>query len=81
MLRFLRIILATPLYLTASLLLLISLRIFPPDIREKASDIVALMTPAVKSFFTDTGVEITNNAMQIFGGYGYIKEYGMEYRI
>ena len=38
MLRFLRIILATPLYLAASLLLLISLRIFPPDLREKAKD-------------------------------------------
>ena len=38
MLRFLRIILATPLYLTASLLLLISLRVFPPDLREKAKD-------------------------------------------
>ena len=38
MLRFLRIILATPLYLAASLLLLISLRVFPPDVREKAKD-------------------------------------------
>jgi len=47
-------------------------------IKEEAADIVALMTPAVKSFFTDIGVEITNNAMQIFGGHGYIKEHGME---
>ena len=38
MLRFLRIFLATPPYLAASLLLLISLKIFPPDIREKAKD-------------------------------------------
>mgnify|MGYP001189457174 CR=1 FL=1 len=47
-------------------------------IKEEAADLVALMTPAVKSFFTDIGVEITNNAMQIFGGHGYIKEHGME---
>ena len=49
-----------------------------PIISENAADIVALMTPAIKSFFTDIGVEITNNAMQVFGGHGYIKEHGME---
>ena len=49
-----------------------------PIVKENASDIVALMTPAIKSFFTDIGVEITNNAMQIYGGHGYIKEHGME---
>ena len=49
-----------------------------PIVKENASDIVALMTPVIKSFFTDIGVEITNNAMQIYGGHGYIKEHGME---
>ena len=49
-----------------------------PIIRENASNLVALMTPAIKSFFTDMGVEITNNAMEIYGGHGYIKEHGME---
>jgi len=49
-----------------------------PIIREEASNIVALMTPAIKSFYSDVGVEITNNAMQIYGGHGYIKEHGME---
>ena len=38
MLRFLRFFLATPPYLAASLLLLISLKLFPPDVREKAKD-------------------------------------------
>lgn len=38
MLRKFRIILATPLYLTASLFLLVSLRVFPPDLREEAKD-------------------------------------------
>jgi len=36
MLRYIRIILATPLYLTASLFLLLSLKVFPPDVREDA---------------------------------------------
>tara|TARA_Y100000590_G_scaffold180443_1_gene205648 strand:- start:451 stop:2229 length:1779 start_codon:yes stop_codon:yes gene_type:complete len=49
-----------------------------PIVKENASDLVALMTPAIKSFFTDIGVEITNNAMQVYGGHGYIKEHGME---
>ena len=56
----------------------VMLRHSDSDICEEAADLVALMTPAVKSFFTDVGVEITNNAMQIFGGHGYIKEHGME---
>ena len=31
------------------------------------------MTPVIKSFFTDMGMEITNEAIQIFGGYGFTK--------
>ena len=38
MVRYIRIILATPLYLTASLFLLLSLKVFPPDLREEAKD-------------------------------------------
>jgi len=47
-------------------------------IRQEASDLVSLMTPVVKSFFTDMGMEITSDAMQIFGGYGYTKDQGIE---
>ena len=47
-------------------------------IKEEALDLVSLMTPVVKSLFTDMGMEITNDAMQIFGGYGYIKDQGIE---
>ena len=47
-------------------------------IRQKASDFVSLMTPVVKSLFTDMGMEITSDAMQIFGGYGYTKDQGIE---
>ena len=46
--------------------------------REEAADLVALMTPVVKAFFTDVGFEITNLALQCYGGHGYIREYGME---
>jgi len=47
-------------------------------IKQEASDLVSLMTPIVKSLFTDMGMEITNDAMQIFGGYGYTKDQGIE---
>jgi len=36
------------------------------------------MTPVVKSFFSDMGMEITNEAIQVFGGYGYTKDQGIE---
>jgi len=47
-------------------------------VRKEASDLVSLMTPVVKSLFTDLGMEITNDAMQIHGGYGYTKDQGIE---
>ena len=47
-------------------------------IRQDASDMVSLMTPVVKSLFSDLGMEITSDAMQIFGGYGYTKDQGIE---
>ena len=47
-------------------------------IRREASELVSLMTPVVKSMFTDLGMEITSDAMQIFGGYGYTKDQGIE---
>ncbi len=47
-------------------------------IRKEASDIVSLLTPVVKAMFTDMGMEITSEAMQIHGGYGYTKDQGIE---
>ncbi len=47
-------------------------------VRQEASDYVSLMTPVVKSLFTDLAMEITNDAMQIYGGYGYTKDQGIE---
>jgi len=46
--------------------------------REEADDFVQLITPIVKAYLTDGGTETANIGMQILGGYGYIKEYGME---
>jgi len=47
-------------------------------VKDSANDLVSLMTPVIKSFFTDMGMEITNDAIQIFGGYGYTKDQGIE---
>ena len=54
--------------------------LYHPDekIKKEASDYVSLMTPVVKSLFTDLAMEITNDAMQIHGGYGYTKDQGIE---
>ncbi len=48
------------------------------NVRKEADDMVSLMTPVVKSFFSDMGMEITNEAIQIFGGYGYTRDQGIE---
>lgn len=48
------------------------------DVRKAADDFVQLATPIIKAYFTDMGYESTNLGMQIYGGHGYIKEYGME---
>ena len=47
-------------------------------IKKNANDMVSMMTPLIKSFFTDIGMEITNEAIQVFGGYGYTKDQGVE---
>ncbi len=46
--------------------------------REQADEFIQIITPILKSYFTDMGFEATNMGMQIFGGHGYITEYGME---
>ena len=51
-----------------------------PDekVRKDSGEIVALLTPIVKAFLTDNGHIATNACMQVFGGHGFIKEWGME---
>ena len=51
-----------------------------PDekVRAESEELVALLTPIVKAFITDNGHIATNHCMQVFGGHGFIKEWGME---
>ncbi|MBH90692.1 MAG: acyl-CoA dehydrogenase [Candidatus Marinimicrobia bacterium] len=56
----------------------VSLNHTSPEIKAEADNLVSLMTPLIKSFFTDIGMEITNDAIQVFGGYGYTKDQGIE---
>jgi alkylation response protein AidB-like acyl-CoA dehydrogenase len=46
--------------------------------RSRADALVALLTPVVKAAFTDMGFESSVQAQQVFGGHGYIREWGME---
>jgi alkylation response protein AidB-like acyl-CoA dehydrogenase len=46
--------------------------------RQEADDLVALMTPILKAYFTDMGSVVSNLTVQIHGGHGYIWEYGVE---
>jgi len=48
------------------------------DVRKEAADEVALLTPIIKAFITDNGWIATSEAMQVYGGHGYIAEWGME---
>jgi len=48
------------------------------DERADCADLVALITPIVKAFFTDNAWIATSHCMQVFGGHGYIREWGME---
>ncbi|WP_030139254.1 MULTISPECIES: acyl-CoA dehydrogenase C-terminal domain-containing protein [Pseudomonas] len=49
-----------------------------PATRKRAEDLVALLTPVAKAFLTDLGLETTVHGQQIFGGHGYIREWGQE---
>ncbi|HEV2079374.1 MAG TPA: acyl-CoA dehydrogenase C-terminal domain-containing protein [Allosphingosinicella sp.] len=46
--------------------------------REQAMDIISLLTPVIKGYLTDKGFEVAVNAQQVYGGHGYIREWGME---
>jgi len=49
-----------------------------PETRRKAEDLLGLLTPVMKAYFTDMGFSATNLCLQCFGGHGYIAEWGME---
>jgi alkylation response protein AidB-like acyl-CoA dehydrogenase len=48
------------------------------DERKDAAELVALLTPIIKAFLTDNGWLATSHCMQVYGGHGYIHEWGME---
>ncbi|MBB1649369.1 acyl-CoA dehydrogenase [Delftia sp. UME58] len=51
-----------------------------PDAQERAQAhaLASLLTPVVKSFFTERGFALASEALQVFGGYGYVHEYRIE---
>ncbi len=51
-----------------------------PDekVRKDSGELLAMLTPIVKAFITDNGWTATSACLQVFGGHGYIKEWGME---
>jgi alkylation response protein AidB-like acyl-CoA dehydrogenase len=48
------------------------------SVRQRAEGLVALLTPVAKAFLTDLGLETTIHGQQVFGGHGYIREWGQE---
>ena len=60
--------------------LMIDTELNHPDesVRQDTADLVTLLTPIVKAFLTDNAFAATNEGLQVFGGHGYITEWGME---
>lgn len=48
------------------------------DAKREANKVIQFLTPVCKAFMTDMGLEATSLGIQIFGGHGYIREWGME---
>jgi alkylation response protein AidB-like acyl-CoA dehydrogenase len=44
----------------------------------QAKKVIAFLTPICKGFMTDMGTEVTNIGIQVYGGHGYVREWGME---
>jgi 3-(methylsulfanyl)propanoyl-CoA dehydrogenase len=49
-----------------------------PALKASADSKLALLTPIAKAFLTELGFECTSHGVQVFGGHGFIKEWGME---
>ena len=49
-----------------------------PGVRKRSEELVALLTPVAKAFLTDLGLECAVHGQQVFGGHGYIREWGQE---
>jgi hypothetical protein len=48
---------------------------------EQADDLLSFITPIAKAFLTEMGFESSNHGLQVFGGHGYIAEWGMEQNV
>ncbi len=48
------------------------------EAQKRGAELVALLTPIAKAFLTDVGLESTIHGQQVFGGHGYIREWGQE---
>ncbi len=46
--------------------------------RQAADDLISLLTPVIKGYVTDIGYKVATDAQQVYGGHGYIREWGME---
>lgn len=46
--------------------------------RQHADDLISLLTPVIKGYGTDKGYDVATNAQQVYGGHGYIQEWGMD---
>jgi alkylation response protein AidB-like acyl-CoA dehydrogenase len=47
------------------------------EARQTADDLISLLTPVIKGYGTDKGYDVATNMQQVFGGHGYIEEWGM----
>jgi len=59
---------------------LLDKELYHPDeaVRKESGEVLSLLTPIVKAFITDNGHISTSACLQVFGGHGYVKEWGME---
>jgi hypothetical protein len=49
-----------------------------PAVRAQSEELLTFLIPVVKAFITDNAFETNNLALQVFGGHGFITEWGME---
>ena len=54
---------------------------FSEEQREEAESMLAVLTPIAKGFLSETSLETTNYGIQVLGGHGFIKEWGMEQEV
>jgi alkylation response protein AidB-like acyl-CoA dehydrogenase len=52
-----------------------------PEARELANHVLGFLTPIIKAFLTETGLESANLGLQCFGGHGYVNEWGVEQNV